>query len=178
MTGPVVVLMAAVMTLTALYCAGRLVVAPLRGRANQPGIDLLHVVMGLVMAAMLLGRLDHRWDLLWLVGFGGAGLWFARASVVHWPSASEWSARHHLQHGRPAWPWSSCWSGGSSSVAVADATPANLAMSGMTMSAGGGLSAGALPGAALVVVLAAGLLALATVDAVGLRRSAPQVRPG
>lgn len=160
MTGPVAVLVAAVMALTALSCAGRLAVAPLSDRVSEPVVDLVHVAMGTVMAAMLLGLLNRRWDVVWVVGFASAGLWFVRAAVV--------GARHHLQHGAACLAMVVMLVGGSSSVAVAAPSPAGrLAMSGMAMS-GSGLGSGALPGAALVVVLAAGLLALATVDAVRL----------
>src|SRR5262245_5537575 len=95
MTGPLPLLMAAVMGVTALYCAGRLAVAPVRGRATDRVADLLHVVMGTVMAAALLGRLDRRLDLLWLLGFLVAALWFVRAAVVD----RQAPARHALQHG-------------------------------------------------------------------------------
>ena len=104
---PVTVVMAAVMGGTALYCAGRLALAPLRARATDRSADLLHVVMGTVMAASLLGVLNRRWDLVWVLGFLAAGLWLrpsgGRSAVPAPRSGTGCSTA------RPAWRWCSCW---------------------------------------------------------------------
>jgi hypothetical protein len=131
--------LAGVMALTALTCAARLVLLPRRERGGEVAVDLLHVVMGAVMAAMLLGRLDPRLDLLWLLGFAFAGLWFVRqwiAALLREGWASR-AAGHGLAHGLVCAAMLVMLLGAGAPYAEA-ATPA--------MPAGSGVLSGALPG--------------------------------
>ena len=47
---------AALMLLTALYCAARLVLARTRRRPTERDVDLVHVLMGVAMAGLLAPR--------------------------------------------------------------------------------------------------------------------------
>jgi hypothetical protein len=164
MTAPLPIVVAAVMGGTALYCAGRLVAAPLRRRVTDRRADLLHVVMGTVMAATLLGVLNRRWDLLWVLGFLGGALWFLRAAVV--AERSGLGARGGLQHGAGCLAMVLMLVGGGTSYA---AGPAH-GMGRMPGMAGPLAPGGAQPlGGLLVLTLGVGLLALAAVELRGLR---------
>jgi hypothetical protein len=181
MTGPLAVALAAVMATTALYCAGRLVVAPLRGRASQPGVDLLHLLMGSVMAATLLGLLSRRWDVVWVLAFASAAFWYLRDGLVK-------RSRHSLQHGVGSVAMLAMLVASSSSYAggVARTLPTAAGMGGMP-GMGGATYGGALaPSGVLLATLAVGVLALTAADTVQLSRGAlvrvgsgptPQGRP-
>jgi hypothetical protein len=67
---------AAIMIVTAAYCAGRLVIARTRHRATEHDVDLVHMVMGVAMAGMLVPRIDPLWGSAWAVVFGAAAAWF------------------------------------------------------------------------------------------------------
>jgi Domain of unknown function (DUF5134) len=167
MTGPLAVALAAVMATTALYCAGRLVVAPLRRRASQPGVDLLHLLMGAVMAATLLGLLSRRWDVVWVLTFAATAFWYVREGLVN-------GNRHSLQHGVGSVAMLAMVVTGSSSYAggVARSLPTAAGMGGMP-GMGGTTHAGALaPAGLLLAALAVGVLALTAADTVQLSRGA------
>jgi hypothetical protein len=92
---------AAVMLITALYCAGRLVAACVWQRPTEVDADTQHVVMGVAMAGMLLPRLSPLPDTTWQVVFAGAVAWFgARAVLAIRGSApaSRWRSAHPLPH--------------------------------------------------------------------------------
>jgi hypothetical protein len=171
MTGPMSAALAAVMALTALYCAGRLVLAPLRGRVSQPGVDLLHVVMGAVMAAALLGVLSRRWDVAWVLGFVAAAFWFLREALVRagrvgWRTAwAEDGVRHSLQHGLGALGMLAMLGLGHASYLPSIAGRAG--MSGMAMAQGSSVSLVA-PAGLLLGALAFGVIGLGAVDTVRL----------
>jgi Domain of unknown function (DUF5134) len=164
MTGPLPIVLAAVLGGSALYCAGRLVLAPLRQRVTDRPADLLHLVMGTVMAAALLGVLNRRWDLLWVLGFLAAALWFLRAAVVAGRSGLR-SARG-LQHGAGCLAMVLMLVGGGTSYAAGPASglgrmPGMAKLAGPLAPAGG---SAVLGGGLLVLTLGVGLLALAAVE--------------
>jgi hypothetical protein len=166
MTGPLAIGLAAVMGLTALHCAGRLAAAPMLGRTSDRRADLLHVVMGSVMAASLLGVLGRRWDVVWLVGFLAAAFWFVREGVVR-------SSRHSLQHGvgclaMVAMVIASSSYAGPAGAARIGASVGMVGMPGM----GSPTTTGAFaPSVVLVGLLAFGVLALTAADAVQVGRA-------
>ncbi len=101
---------AALMLLTALYCAGRLVLTRTRRRPTEQDVNLVHVLMGVAMAGMLAPRAlplsgpaqpgGALWAGAWSLVFGAATVWFAarialsyRATGRLWPVGS-----HHLPH--------------------------------------------------------------------------------
>jgi Domain of unknown function (DUF5134) len=67
---------AAIMLLTAAYCAGRLAFSRLRGRATELDADALHGVMGVAMAGMLVPWLHAMPDSAWAAVFGIGAAWF------------------------------------------------------------------------------------------------------
>ena len=158
MSGPLAAALAAVMGLSALYCAGRLVAAPLLGRSSERGVDLLHVVMGSVMAATLLGVLGRRWDVLWVVGFAVAAFWYLREGLVR-------RSRHSLQHGLGSIAMLAMVTAGTSPyVAGAGRSLTQLReMPGMPGMGSGQLGALA-PSSLLLALLAVGVLALTAAD--------------
>ena len=172
MTGPVAAILAAVMATTALYCAGRLVVAPLRGRASERGVDFLHVVMGSVMAATLLGLLGRRWDVVWVLGFAGAGFWYLREGLVH-------RSRHSLQHGVGSVAMLAMVTAGTAPYAAGAGRPLSRLgeMPGMAGMGSGRLGVLA-PSGVLLAALAVGLLALTAADTVQVVRAGGAEAPG
>lgn len=78
MAGPswIAAAFAAIMIVTACYCAGRLAVARSWQRATEVDADVLHTVMGVAMAGMLLPRLSPLPAGLWEALFGVAAGWF------------------------------------------------------------------------------------------------------
>ncbi len=176
MTGPLPLVLVLVSGGTALYCAGRLVVAPLRRRVTDRPADLLHLVMGIVMAATLLGVLNRRWDLLWVLGFLAAALWYLRAAVVAGRSGrSGRSSGRGLQHGAGCLAMVAMLVGGGTSYAAGPASGMGR-MPGM----GGALATGGAPALGsemFVLTLAVGLLALAAVELRGLVPASVTVTP-
>jgi hypothetical protein len=177
MTGPVVLLMVAAMALVVLFCAGRLVLAPRRPQPSDRGTDLLHGTMGTAMGAMLLGLLGRSWDVLWVAGFGLAGLWFLRSGVVSlgrlgWRSVLTQSrSRHSLQHGAGCLAMVAMLVAGSSSYAVGAVGmrgPRGRGIGGMNGMGVGASSSSA--GAVLLLALAGAVLALGAVDVVQIGR--------
>ena len=80
---------AALMLLTAGYCAGRLVAARVQRRPAERDVDLVHALMGVAMAGLLVPRAGLRpagpWTALWAVVFAAAAGWFAwRAGLAWW----------------------------------------------------------------------------------------------
>jgi hypothetical protein len=92
---------AAVMLITALYCAGRLGAACVWRRPTEVDADALHVLMGVAMAGMLLPRLSPLPNLAWQAMFAAAAAWFAaRAALPLRGStpASRWRSVHPVPH--------------------------------------------------------------------------------
>ncbi len=100
---------AAVMLLTALYCAGRLVVTRTRRRPTEQDADLVHVLMGVAMAGMLVpagllpgpGQPDGAvWAGAWGLVFGVQTVWFAGRIALSYRATGRLrpAARHHLPH--------------------------------------------------------------------------------
>ena len=170
MTGPLAAILAAVTATTALYCAGRLVVAPLRGRASERGVDLLHVVMGSVMAATLLGLLSRRWDVVWVLGFAGAAFWYLREGLVR-------RSRHSLQHGLGSVAMLAMLTAGSAPYAAVGGRQLSTGSGMASMPGMAGISRfGALaPSGVLLAALAVGVLALTAADTVQLSRTGSAV---
>ncbi|HEY2509168.1 MAG TPA: DUF5134 domain-containing protein [Streptosporangiaceae bacterium] len=82
MTGPawLAALFAAVMLLVAASSLVRLALWRLRGRAAEPEVDVLHVLMGVAMAAMF-ERISPVRGTAWLALFAAAAAWFACRAV-------------------------------------------------------------------------------------------------
>ena len=83
MAGPswIAATLAAVMILTALYCAGRLAASRLWHRATEVDADVVHIVMGTAMAGMLLPQLSPLPGSAWEAVFGAGAAWFAFQAV-------------------------------------------------------------------------------------------------
>ena len=92
--------LAAIMIVTAVYCAGRLVIAAARHRATEHDVDLVHVVMGVAMAGMLVPRINPGWSSGWAVLFGAATAWFGWRAFRGYRSASadRFRPAHHVPH--------------------------------------------------------------------------------
>jgi Domain of unknown function (DUF5134) len=94
---------AAVMLVTALYCAGRLAASRLWRRETEVDADATHMVMGVAMAGMLLPRLSPLPDGAWEAVFGAGAAWFAwrairRLSAPREAGASPWRCAHPVPH--------------------------------------------------------------------------------
>ena|SRR6516164_7226155 len=88
---------AAIMIVTAGYCAGRLAVARSRRRATEVDADMLHTVMGVAMAGMLVPRVSPLPDGVWEALFGVAAAWFAWQAIRR-GGAGGWRSAHPLPH--------------------------------------------------------------------------------
>jgi hypothetical protein len=90
-------ILAAIMIVTAAYCASRLVLARAQRRPAGRDVDLVHTVMGVAMAGMLVSWLNPLPDRLWAGMFAGGTAWFG------WRA---WGGRRArvtaAGHGRPA----------------------------------------------------------------------------
>jgi len=98
---------AAIMIVTACYCAGRLAVARSWRRATEVDADMLHAVMGVAMAGMLVPRLSPLPAGVWDALFGAAAAWFAWQAVRRGISpqgtgprggAAGWQSAHPMPH--------------------------------------------------------------------------------
>ena len=91
---------AAVMIVTALYCAGRLAASRLWRRETEVDADAVHTVMGVAMAGMLLPRLSPQPGGAWEAVFGVAAAWFALQAVrgLRGTTASRWRCSHPVPH--------------------------------------------------------------------------------
>ena len=98
MTGPAWLggLLAALMLLTAAYCASRLVISRSTHRSAQHDADATHAVMGVAMAGMLSTDLKFLPDGAWAVLFSAAGAWFA------WRVAARYLGRAAARASLPA----------------------------------------------------------------------------
>ena len=100
MTGPswLAGTFAAVMILIAVYSAGRLCFAWLRGRATETDADALHIVMGTAMAGMLVPRLSILPGGMWVAVFAAAAAWFGW-HAIHGPyTAGSARCRYPVPH--------------------------------------------------------------------------------
>jgi hypothetical protein len=111
MTGPTW-LAGALATAMLLIAAGsvvRLAIWRLRGRAAEPEVDALHVLMGLAMAGMLEPRISPVPGDAWRVVFGAAAAWFAyRAIRVRGQKHCAGGQHPHLGSWRCAHPAPHC----------------------------------------------------------------------
>jgi hypothetical protein len=91
---------AAIMLATAVYCAGRLVFARLRGRHVEHDTDLVHLLMGVAMAGMLVPDLNPLDGTVWKVVFAATTLWFAGRVALAWrgDDRARLTLRHHVPH--------------------------------------------------------------------------------
>lgn len=101
---------AAVMLLTALYCAARLVLAWTQRRPTERDVDLKHVLMGVAMAGMLAPRTvplpssaqpgGALWAGAWSLVFGLATVWFAGRIALSYRATGRLRpvGSHHLPH--------------------------------------------------------------------------------
>ena len=67
---------AALMIVTAAYCAGRLAAHRLLAKRTEIDADLLHVLMGVAMAGMFEPRLELVPSAIWRVVFAACAAWF------------------------------------------------------------------------------------------------------
>jgi uncharacterized protein DUF5134 len=152
MAGPswLAVTLAAVMIVTALYCASRLAASRLRRRATELDADAVHAVMGAAMTGMLLPRLSPVPGSVWQAVFAVAAAWFAwqaiRGRRGHPPGG--WRCCHPVPHLVECVamiymlvPVPGSWPGGQGQ---------QMPMPGMSQDAG---PAGTLPALALVLAL-------------------------
>jgi Domain of unknown function (DUF5134) len=101
---------AALMLLTALYCAARLVLARTRRRPTERDVDLVHVLMGVAMAGLLAPRVllvagpaqpgGALWAVTWGLVFGVATVWFAARIALCYRATGRLRpvGSHHLPH--------------------------------------------------------------------------------
>jgi hypothetical protein len=91
---------AAVMIITAIYCASRLAASRLWRRATAVDADAVHVVMGAAMAGMLLPRLNPLPDRSWEAVFGVAAAWFAVQAIrnLRGHATGGWRSPHPVPH--------------------------------------------------------------------------------
>lgn len=101
---------AALMLLTALYCAARLVLARTRRRPTERDVDLVHVLMGVAMAGLLAPRVllvagpaqpgGALWAVTWGLVFGVATVWFAARIALSYRVTGRLRpvGSHHLPH--------------------------------------------------------------------------------
>jgi len=101
---------AALMLLTALYCAARLVLTRTQRRPTERDVDGVHVLMGVAMAGMLAPRAlplpgpaqpgGAIWTSTWGLVFGVATVWFAGRIALSYRPAGRLRpvGSHHLPH--------------------------------------------------------------------------------
>jgi hypothetical protein len=91
---------AAVMIVTALYCAGRLAASRLWRRETEVDADAVHLIMGVAMAGMLLPRLSPLPGGAWQVIFAVAAAWFAAQAILglRGRTARRWRCSHPVPH--------------------------------------------------------------------------------
>ncbi len=92
--------LAAVMIVIALCCAGRLAISRLRRRDTELDADGVHVAMGVAMAGMLAPRLSPLPASAWEPVFGIAAAWFACQAIRTRRGAARagWRCPHPLPH--------------------------------------------------------------------------------
>ena len=93
-------LLAVITLVVSGYCLGRLVVARARRRPTDVGVDLVHGVMGVGMAAMLVPRLSPVPDVTWAWVFGVAAAWLAWriVRVGRLAASARIALAHYLPH--------------------------------------------------------------------------------
>jgi hypothetical protein len=101
---------AALMLLTALYCAARLVLSRTQRRPTEPDVDLVHVLMGTAMAGLLAPRAlplpgpaqpgGALWASTWGLVFGVATVWFGGRIALSYRGTGRLRpvGSHHLPH--------------------------------------------------------------------------------
>jgi hypothetical protein len=132
--------LAAVMIATAIYCAGRLVVARVLPLRIERDADMAHLLMGVAMAGMLVRGLHVLPDAVWEAVFAVVAAWFGWRAIRR--------TGHHLAHLVSAGTMVYML------VAVSARAPGGTGMAGM-----GGMSGGAeLAWPALALALAVFML--------------------
>ncbi len=91
---------AGIMLATAVYCAGRLVVARIRRRRIEHDSDIVHLLMGVAMAGMLIPDLNPVNGAVWKVVFTATTLWFLGRVVLGLRAGDpdRRALRHHGPH--------------------------------------------------------------------------------
>lgn len=153
MTGPswLADVVAVIMLAVAVYCAIRLIIGPIRHRPVEHDVDLVHLGMGVAMAAMFAPRLNPvagtGWNITWAVIFAVAVVWFVARTVVGGSGGSGGTAGHYLPH--------AVHSGAMVYMLLAiPAAVSGHSMAGMAMTGMGGPTAGAARFPTLALVLA------------------------
>jgi hypothetical protein len=92
--------LAAVMIITATYCAGRLAASGRWRRATEVDADAAHVVMGTAMAGMLLPQLSPFPGRVWAAVFTAGAAWFALQAIRRrrGRSGGRWLCSHPVPH--------------------------------------------------------------------------------
>lgn len=92
--------LAAVMIITALYCAGRLAASRRWHRATEVDADAAHVVMGIAMAGMLLPGLSPFPGSVWAGVFAAGAAWFGCQAIRRrrGRSGGGWLCPHPVPH--------------------------------------------------------------------------------
>ncbi len=143
--------LAAVMLVTAAYCAGRLALSRRCRRETEFDADGTHVLMGTAMAGMLVSRLNPLPVTMWEAVFTGAAGWFAwqaiRTRGGHPPG--RWQSHHPVPHLIESAAMLYMLHVVPSS-SLADQSPAGTTMPGMSGSPG---AAGEFPALAVVLAL-------------------------
>jgi Domain of unknown function (DUF5134) len=156
--------LALMMLAVAAYCAGRVVVARLAGRATHYSFDAVHTAMGVAMAGMLTSRLATT---LWVIGFAIAAAWFGSRAVAAFGLPTAISAGAYLRHlivtGAMMFMLAVTPSAAFASVPAGDAMP------GMTMTHTGGAR-----GPIFAIVLSAALVGYTVMLVARIFRAAPQ----
>ena len=102
MAGPVwlTAIFAAVMVTVAVYCSGRLVVARRWRRPTELDTDGTHIVMGVAMAGMLVGRLRIAPAGAWEAVFAVGAIWFGwrLLQTRRGVPSSPWRCLHPMPH--------------------------------------------------------------------------------
>jgi hypothetical protein len=160
-------ILAAVVLATAAYCAGRLAIAPLRSRCVAYDADVLHILMGIVMAGMFVSGLRVFNAVVWGTVFAVATAWYAVRIVLESRAGhgSWFGLQHHAGHFVSA----------GAMLYMLFAVPSASgtgSSSGMDMS-GGGMGASA-PTLALIFALLLFAYAVLVADRIPLRAAAAQ----
>jgi hypothetical protein len=155
--------LAAVMTVTAVYCLSLILVARLLRRETEPDVDLVHVAMGGGMAYLLLrvpGTQLTRWG---VIGFALAAAYFLARSLHVYLQESDLlrSGAHHFQHALGSGAMILMVLPAHSSTSAMPSMPGMTSMPGMASASGVATHSGTASLTVAAVVLAVLLLGFA-----------------
>jgi hypothetical protein len=155
--------------LTASYCATRPLTSRVRRRRIEPDADVMHVIMGPAMAAMLAGQLNTEWSRVLVFVFLAGVAWFGTGAVRAGlgPGPRRGSPDHHVQH------LAAC----AAMVYMLGTT----SLTGMAMTGGSGMSSAISPPEGievLAVALGVALIAYAVRDIPLMAASPPSAPAG